>query len=639
MAAEFWVGPVGAPDTYGLVSMLGGGGEGEVWEAVLPLSEGGRRTVAVKILKAFGDDGEAEHWNRFGHLLRSLAHPGLVRVTDVFTGPGMHRAGDDGTGTFRYVVMDYIEGDPLHEWLAEHPETTVSQRLRMLRMIASALDAMHSGATTEIAVAHGDVKPANIVVGADRGAVLVDLGLTRLTDAAGVSGHSAPYAAPEVRTLGALATPEADRYAFAVTTAQVLTATPPPLGPDGWLDVPALNTLLREHPPTARRHALIQRLLAALTAPPDARPQELREWLDGMVESLSQITGPAAQDSTTVPDAGSGGDRSALPTFVPGGPMSPIDPRPLPVSADAPARAPGRDAVPAQPIDIAIRRRSQRGKIIIALGVLLLTMIGAGTAFALRGQPADTTSPIAASPGTFDGATPMPGPSATAPPVPAIPVPAMPMADASGGSAYGGPAGSSQGGSSGPPSGGTGGGDTPAPAPCSYSDAGNGQPITATRGSTFTDSRGMKYRVEQDCELKLLSSPKPADCSYSDAGNGRPITAKPGSTFTDSRGMKYRVEQDCELKLLSSPKPADCSYSDAGNGRPITAKPGSTFTDSRGMKYRVEQDCGLTPLPGPNCTFSDAGDGHPITASRGSTFTDSLGNTYRVGDDCELERV
>src|SRR3954454_24687733 len=135
MAPEFWVGPATAPDTFGLVSMLGGGGEGEVWKAILPLSEGGRRSVAVKIMRATGDPDEAQRWDHFGQLLRSLSHPGLVRVTDVFMGPGMHRSGASVGGSFLYVVMDHVEGSSLAEWVVEHPETTAGQRLRLVRMI------------------------------------------------------------------------------------------------------------------------------------------------------------------------------------------------------------------------------------------------------------------------------------------------------------------------------------------------------------------------------------------------------------------------------------------------------------------------------------------------------------------------
>ncbi|MGD9525246.1 MAG: protein kinase [Dehalococcoidia bacterium] len=286
---DFWIGPAARPDTYRLIATLGGGGEGEVWQAVLPLSAEGRSMVAVKILHTAGED---EHqWQQFGHLLRSLSHPGLVRVTDVFSGPAMHRAGAaDPRSRVNVVVMDYLDGPTLREWCDENPQATAGQRLRMLRMVAAALDEMHFGRHTQVAVAHGDVKPSNIVVRDGAGAVLVDLGLARLADSNGVAGRSAPYAAPELRSPRATATPEADRYAFAVTTAQVLTGQAPPTGPDGWLDRGALESLLRLSPVTAHRPMLIRQILQILDAPSEARPRSLRQWLDSAADTLSQVT-------------------------------------------------------------------------------------------------------------------------------------------------------------------------------------------------------------------------------------------------------------------------------------------------------------------------------------------------------------
>src|SRR3954471_6776810 len=89
-----WVGTSTAPDTYRLIALLVSGGEGEVWLAELPLSTSGRTQVAVKIMRPAAHDPEsAQQWVRFGHLLRSLSHPGLVRVTEVFTGPHPHIRG------------------------------------------------------------------------------------------------------------------------------------------------------------------------------------------------------------------------------------------------------------------------------------------------------------------------------------------------------------------------------------------------------------------------------------------------------------------------------------------------------------------------------------------------------------------
>jgi serine/threonine protein kinase len=348
--ADFWVGPASAPDTYQLVAMLGGGGEGDVWKAVLPLSDAGRRQVAVKIMRGVGTPDEDAQWGRFGHLLQSLAHPGLVRVTGVFTGPAPHRRGEPPPpGVFRYVVMDFVEGVTLREWIDENPDARAAARLAMLRTVAAALDEMHSGAATEVPVAHGDVKPANIVVRPDGGTVLVDLGLARLADAAGMSGRSNPYAAPELRGPGAQATPEADAFAFAATAAQVLTGQPLPTDAHGFLDLATLQRLLNGHPVTARRPMLVRQILSALGAPPEARPRQLSLWLAGATDTLSQVTTPSVAGPAQAPPAGPGASDAAT-ALVP---------------------------------RTAAERTSRRKGFLIGAAVLVMVLAGGGVAFAL----------------------------------------------------------------------------------------------------------------------------------------------------------------------------------------------------------------------------------------------------------------
>lgn len=399
--ADFWVGPHTAPDTYRLTSLLGGGGEGEVWRAILPLSAGGRSTVAVKILRSTGDPDEESRWERFGHLLRSLTHPGLVRVTDVFTGPQMHReTGADPHSRACFVVMDFIDGPTLREWCDENPDATAARRLRMLRMVASALDEMHSGAATQVPVAHGDVKPANVVVRDGDGTVLVDLGLTRLTDGAGVAGRSTPYAAPELRAPGAMATPEADRYAFAVTAAQVLTGQPPPTGPDGWLDPGALESLLRAHPVTSRRPLLVRQVLDAVTAPPEARPRQLRIWLDSASDTLSQVTTGHPTSDTTTP----------IPAPLRVDPPTEVLPTPAYAGAVAPQPRRRRRALLASAVAALL--------VVAGIAAFLLTRptatapdpvntaSGLSTLTATSAPPTTATSTIADTPTAVDTATP-----------------------------------------------------------------------------------------------------------------------------------------------------------------------------------------------------------------------------------------
>jgi serine/threonine protein kinase len=351
-SGSFWVGPTESAETYQLDALLGGGGEGEVWRGVLPLSDAGRSMVAIKIMRGAIDDADEAGWERFGHLLRSLAHPGLVRVTDVFLGPPPHRQGDPATGELsRYVVMDYVDGPTLRDWIDENPAATAAGRLALLRTVASALDEMHSGSRTEIPVAHGDVKPANIIVGPTGGTVLVDLGLARLTDGHGVSGRSNPYAAPELRESDAQATPAADAFAFAVTTAHVLTGQAPPTDQNGFLDLPALQVQLQTSPVTQRRPILVHQVMAVLSAAPEARPQLLRLWLDSAADTLSQVTTPPAAESVAVSGAAV--------------PIGPEDATIIPTATGRAAAAPGP-------------RRSHRRRNLLVSAVVILLVLGLG---------------------------------------------------------------------------------------------------------------------------------------------------------------------------------------------------------------------------------------------------------------------
>jgi serine/threonine protein kinase len=200
----FYVGPPASPNKYRLMECLGAGGEGEVWTADLVLSKRGRRRVAVKIVRDDLIGRDDASWERHADLLRSVSHPGLVRVVEVFTGIRRHRLNEPRAGLHRYVVMDLIEGETLRDWLAEHPDSTLTGRLKRLRNVAAALDDMHSGDQTVLPVAHGDVKPGNIVIREDGTTVLVDLGLMRIADGTVVAGATAPYAAPELFRPGAV---------------------------------------------------------------------------------------------------------------------------------------------------------------------------------------------------------------------------------------------------------------------------------------------------------------------------------------------------------------------------------------------------------------------------------------------------
>src|SRR5439155_1574759 len=100
--------PADAVPGYVVVREISRGGQAVVFEAVQKST--GRR-VAVKVLREgpFASAQERARFDREVHVLAALNHPGIVRVVD----RGVTAGGS------RFLVMDYVSGRPLDEFLAD----------------------------------------------------------------------------------------------------------------------------------------------------------------------------------------------------------------------------------------------------------------------------------------------------------------------------------------------------------------------------------------------------------------------------------------------------------------------------------------------------------------------------------------
>jgi serine/threonine-protein kinase len=104
---------------------------------------------------------------REAQILASLHHPNLPRVTDFFVQNDRH-----------YLVMDYIEGQSLHEVIQQNPHGQSEELvLGWMDQALSALEYIH-----EHHLIHRDIKPANIRLTPDGRIFLVDFGLARPHD-------------------------------------------------------------------------------------------------------------------------------------------------------------------------------------------------------------------------------------------------------------------------------------------------------------------------------------------------------------------------------------------------------------------------------------------------------------------------
>jgi len=233
LAPDFTLG-----DRYRLEQRIAIGGMGEVWRATDALL--GRR-VAVKVLKPeyAADPHFVERFRNEARHTASLSDPGIANVFDY-----------GEVGDKAYLVMEYVDGEPLSTVLARDGRLTPASTLDIVGQAALALQAAH-----EAGVIHRDVKPGNILIRPDGVVKVTDFGIARVVDAApvtqtGMVVGTAAYLSPE-QASGRSTTPASDIYSLGVVAYECLsgerpfradsavgvamahaTATPPPLPKD-----------------------------------------------------------------------------------------------------------------------------------------------------------------------------------------------------------------------------------------------------------------------------------------------------------------------------------------------------------------------------------------------------------------------
>jgi Tol biopolymer transport system component len=145
-------------------AVVGRGGMGVVYRAT-DTKLG--RPVAIKFLSAAVTNTDvASRFRQEAKTASSLNHPHIVTVHDV----GEH----DGR---QYIVSELIDSGTLEDWSAATRRRTWRQSVELLIGVADALAAAHAAG-----VLHRDVKPGNILIGANGYAKLADFGLAKLVD-------------------------------------------------------------------------------------------------------------------------------------------------------------------------------------------------------------------------------------------------------------------------------------------------------------------------------------------------------------------------------------------------------------------------------------------------------------------------
>ena len=250
-------GCLGSIGPFVVTAVLGQGGFGIVlgaYDAELD------RPVAVKVLSPHlaGTAAARDRFAREARAAAAVVHPHVVPIHGVDSFKGLP-----------YLVMSQVAGRSLQERLADEGPLPVAEVLRIGAQAAAGLAAAH-----EKGLVHRDVKPANILLEAGSGRVLLtDFGLARSLDEAGptqsgVIAGTPAYMAPE-QARGEPADHRADLFSLG-STLYAACAGVPPFGCDAPLAV--LRRDCEGRPAPLR------------TLNPDVPP-----WLEGFVGKLLAV--------------------------------------------------------------------------------------------------------------------------------------------------------------------------------------------------------------------------------------------------------------------------------------------------------------------------------------------------------------
>ena len=146
---------------YRLDKIVGVGGMAVVYKGYDLVDH---KDVAVKIVRDefLGDESFRKRLRTESIAIASLRHPNIVKVYDVSLGDKLE-----------YIVMEYVDGVTLKQYLHQHGALPWQQALDITRQILSALAQAHSKN-----IIHRDIKPGNIMLLKDNKTIKVtDFGI------------------------------------------------------------------------------------------------------------------------------------------------------------------------------------------------------------------------------------------------------------------------------------------------------------------------------------------------------------------------------------------------------------------------------------------------------------------------------
>lgn len=221
---------------YRIIRTLGAGNFGTTYEV-----ENDGKRYALKLIRENILDKEAVQTRRIEReirILKAIDNENVVKYID----DGIL---SDGVQKYRYIVMEYVEGETLEARIAAKP-LSISEACLLAKNIFVGIQAIHSAN-----IIHRDMKPSNIIVtNQNLDIKILDFGISKLIDAStltttGQGMGTFAYMAPEQLRSAKDIDIRADYYSVAVILYELI-ASERPLKMSNQLE--AIHKIINETP-------------------------------------------------------------------------------------------------------------------------------------------------------------------------------------------------------------------------------------------------------------------------------------------------------------------------------------------------------------------------------------------------------
>jgi serine/threonine protein kinase len=225
--------------------------------------------------------------------LASFRHPNIVRVMRFFE-----------ANNTAYMVMEYVEGDALPDWLKRHQPLVEGQVAALAGSLLDGLEVVHGAGYL-----HRDVKPSNIYIRSDASPVLLDFGSARQRSAELTAIVTPGYAPFEQYHSQGKQGPWSDLYALAGVLYWLVTGNRP-MEAAARVRQDSMAPAVQAADRARYRTEFLAAIDWGLAPHEDERPQTVAEWRAALLGTAA--VEPRTQKAPSLPAQPQGFDAELL---------------------------------------------------------------------------------------------------------------------------------------------------------------------------------------------------------------------------------------------------------------------------------------------------------------------------------------